>query len=123
MRRYKLWKLFGMMAAAIALGAEVPADWGLGHFVRPGGVNPAIRPREDSVFFCPMRKTEIHWEALHAFNPAAVVRNGKVYVVYRAEDNTGEMQIGMHTSRLGLAESDDGLHFTRRPYAGAVPGR
>jgi predicted GH43/DUF377 family glycosyl hydrolase len=44
-----------------------------------------------------------------------VVRNGKVFVLYRAEDDSGEMQIGMHTSRLGLAESDDGIHFTRRP--------
>jgi predicted GH43/DUF377 family glycosyl hydrolase len=25
------------------------------------------------------------------------------------------MQIGMHTSRLGLAESEDGIHFTRLP--------
>jgi len=95
--------------------AQVPADWGLGHFVRPGDVNPVIVPRADSVFFCPMRKTQVHWETLHTFNPAAVVRNGKVYVLYRAEDDSGEMQIGMHTSRLGLAESDDGLHFTRGP--------
>jgi predicted GH43/DUF377 family glycosyl hydrolase len=57
----------------------------------------------------------VHWEALHTFNPAAIVRNGKVYVLYRAEDDTGEMQIGLHTSRLGLAESSDGIHFTRRP--------
>jgi predicted GH43/DUF377 family glycosyl hydrolase len=104
-----------LAACAIALGAQAPANWGLGRFVRPDNVNPAIAPRADSVFFCPMRKTQIHWEALHTFNPAAVVRDGKVYVLYRAEDNTGEMQIGMHTSRLGLAESDDGLHFTRRP--------
>jgi predicted GH43/DUF377 family glycosyl hydrolase len=41
------------------------------------------------------------------------VRNGKVYVLYRAEDDSGSMQIGMHTSRLGLAESTDGIHFTR----------
>ena len=80
MRRYTLWKFFGMMAAAIALGADAPVNWGLGHFVRPEGVNPAIAPRAESVFSCPMRKTQIHWEALHAFNPAAVVRNGKVYV-------------------------------------------
>ena len=104
-----------VLAAAAALAAEAPADWGLGHFVRPDGVNPAITPRADSVFFCPMRKQQIHWEALHAFNPAAVVRHGKVYVLYRAEDDTGQMQIGMHTSRLGLAESGDGLHFTRLP--------
>jgi predicted GH43/DUF377 family glycosyl hydrolase len=104
-----------LAAGAIALAAQVPANWGLGHFVRPGDVNPAIAPQADSVFFCPMRKTQIHWEALHTFNPAAVVRNGKVYVLYRAEDLSGEMQIGMHTSRLGLAESDDGLHFKRGP--------
>lgn len=104
-----------LAASAIALGAQVPANWGLGHFVRPDSVNPVIVPRVDSVFFCPMRKAEVHWEALHTFNPAAVVRNGKVYVLYRAEDDSGEMQIGMHTSRLGLAESDDGLHFTRGP--------
>ena len=36
-------------------------------------------------------------------------------VLYRAEDDTGEMRIGLHTSRLGLAESADGIHFTRRP--------
>jgi predicted GH43/DUF377 family glycosyl hydrolase len=104
-----------LAAGAIALGAQVPADWGLGHFVRSGDVNPVIAPSADSVFFCPMRKAPIHWEALHTFNPAAVVRNGRVYVLYRAEDASGEMQIGMHTSRLGLAESGDGLHFTRRP--------
>ena len=55
----------------------------------------------------------MHWEALHTFNPAAIVRDGKVYVLYRAEDDSGTMQIGMHTSRLGLAESEDGIHFTR----------
>jgi predicted GH43/DUF377 family glycosyl hydrolase len=35
-------------------------------------------------------------------------------VLYRAEDDTGEMRIGLHTSRLGLAESEDGIHFRRR---------
>lgn len=102
--------LFGGLAALTA----APAAWMLGPFVRPAG-NPAITPRKDSVFDCPMRKAPVHWEALHTFNPAAVARNGKIYVLYRAEDESGEMQIGMHTSRLGLAESDDGVHFTRRP--------
>ena len=36
----------------------------------------------------------------------------QIYVLYRAEDNSG-VGIGGHTSRLGLAESTDGLHFTR----------
>ncbi len=73
-----------------------------------------ITPNPASVFQDPIRKAPVHWEALHTFNPAAVVRDGKIDVLYRAEDNTGEMQIGMHTSRLGLAESEDGIHFTRR---------
>ena len=34
-------------------------------------------------------------------------------VLYRAEDNSGTMEIGGHTSRLGLAESKDGIHFKR----------
>ena len=55
----------------------------------------------------------MHWEALHTFNPAAIVRDGKVFVLYRAEDNSGAMEIGGHTSRLGLAESADGIHFKR----------
>lgn len=98
-----------------ALAAQALPPWALGPFVRPEGANPLIAPNRQSTFFCPMRKADVHWEALHTFNPAAIARNGKVYVLYRAEDDSGEMKIGMHTSRLGLAESDDGLHFRRRP--------
>jgi predicted GH43/DUF377 family glycosyl hydrolase len=57
----------------------------------------------------------VHWEALHTFNPAAVVRGGTVDLLYRAEDDSGSMEIGMHTSRLGLAESEDGVRFRREP--------
>jgi predicted GH43/DUF377 family glycosyl hydrolase len=76
---------------------------------------PVIRPRPESVFADSITGKPVHWEALHTFNPAAVVRGDKVFVLYRAEDDSGTMQIGMHTSRLGLAESDDGVHFTRSP--------
>ena len=104
-----------LAAVVIIAGAQTATDWKGAHFERPAGVNPVLAPVAASVFACPMREAPVHWEALHTFNPAAVVRNGKVYVLYRAEDDTGEMKIGMHTSRLGLAESADGLHFTRRP--------
>jgi beta-1,2-mannosidase len=89
-------------------------DWAIGPFARPVD-EPIIKPRPESVFRDPLRNESVHWEALHTFNPAAVVRNGEVYVLYRAEDDSGTMQIGMHTSRLGLAESQDGIHFTRLP--------
>lgn len=102
-----------LFAALLCTAASPP--WQIGPFQRPAGVNPVIAPIKDSTFLCPIRKAPVHWEALHTFNPAAIVRNGKVYVLYRAEDDSGEMKIGMHTSRLGLAESDDGFHFTRRP--------
>jgi predicted GH43/DUF377 family glycosyl hydrolase len=75
-----------------------------GPFVKPTDVNPVITP-----------SPAVAWEAFATFNPAAVVRNGKIYLLYRAEDTSGRQQIGGHTSRLGLAESRDGLHFTRRP--------
>lgn len=56
----------------------------------------------------------VRWEEYATFNPAAVVKGGRIYVLYRAEDASGEMKIGGHTSRIGLAESTDGLRFTRR---------
>jgi predicted GH43/DUF377 family glycosyl hydrolase len=73
-----------------------------------------IAPNDESEFYDPMHAVPVHWEARHTFNPAAIVRNGVVDVLYRAEDDSGAMQIGMHASRLGLAESADGIHFTRR---------
>jgi len=60
-----------------------------------------------------MRDSIVHWEAMATFNPAAVVRDGKVNVLYRAEDKLGEMKIGGHTSRIGRAVSEDGLTFKR----------
>ena len=47
------------------------------------------------------------WESAGTFNPAVVVRGGKIVMLYRAQDKQG-------TSRLGYAESADGIHFTRR---------
>ncbi|MDR3701726.1 MAG: glycoside hydrolase family 130 protein [Candidatus Sulfopaludibacter sp.] len=109
---------FSLIAAAVcsaAMLADPPASWQIGPFERPPDPVPVIAPNPHSLFQDPMSGKPVHWEALHTFNPAAVVRNGKVYVLYRAEDDTGEMRIGLHTSRLGLAESEDGIHFTRRP--------
>jgi len=47
------------------------------------------------------------WESAGTFNPAVVFHHGKFVMLYRAQDASG-------TSRLGYAESTDGLHFTRR---------
>ncbi len=47
------------------------------------------------------------WESAGTFNPAVIRRGDKIVMLYRAQDKQG-------TSRLGYAESADGLHFTRR---------
>lgn len=90
-------------------------DWMFGPFEKPVGVNPVIAPDSVPRFFCPLSDSVVRWQAYATFNPAAVVRDGKVQLLYRAEDASGEVRIGHHTSRIGLAISDDGLHFTRRP--------
>jgi len=56
---------------------------------------PIISPRGDG------------WESAGTFNPAVVYHNDKIIMLYRAQDRAG-------TSRLGYAESEDGIHFTRR---------
>ena len=99
-------------AARESVGAQ--QSWMFVPFAKPKEANPAIAPNRTSTFHSPMHDTTVHWEEYATFNPAAVVRNGKVYVLYRAEDASGDAQIGHHTSRLGLAESSDGLHFARR---------
>jgi len=108
-----------MLASFLAAAAAHPLcgqahDWMLGPFEKPKGVNPVITPNGVSTFLSPMNDSVVRWEQHATFNPAAVVRNGKVYLLYRAEDASGELKIGHHTSRLGLAESVDGLRFTRR---------
>jgi predicted GH43/DUF377 family glycosyl hydrolase len=100
-------------SSLIAQSTQNPS-WTLGPFVRPVDA-PIIEPNPQAVFTDPITNKPVRWEALHTFNPAAIVRQGKVYVLYRAEDDSGTMVIGMHTSRLGLASSDDGVHFTTEP--------
>jgi len=89
--------------------------WMLGPFTKPAAVNPVITPDASSRFHSPMGDSAVAWEAYATFNPAAVVRGGTLFLLYRAEDASGEQQIGGHTSRLGLAESGDGLRFARHP--------
>jgi predicted GH43/DUF377 family glycosyl hydrolase len=104
------------------LGAQ-QRDWMLGPFSKPREANPVLTPRATSSFRSPVNDSTVQWEEYATFNPAAVVRDGKVVLLYRAEDSSGERQIGAHTSRLGMAESVDGLHFTRRDAPVLYPAR
>ncbi len=103
------------LALLVSQAALISAEeerWEMGPFLRIDEANPIILPNKESTFFCPIQEKIVHWECDHTFNPAAVVREGKVYLFYRAEDDFGQ-GIGRHTSRLGFAASDDGIHFQR----------
>lgn len=95
--------------------ADTLADstaWMLGPFVKVHEANPVLRPDSTLRFFDPLRGDSVRWAAKDVFNPAAVVRSGKVLLLFRAEDSVGRYQ---GTSRVGLAVSEDGLAFTARP--------
>ncbi len=108
--------------AVSPIGAQERA-WMFGPFHKPASANPILVPTGSSSFRAPLPDSLVHWEAFATFNPAAVVRDGKVFLLYRAEDASGDPKIGGHTSRLGLAESSDGLHFTRRATPVLFPDR
>ncbi len=52
-----------------------------------------------------------HFESEAAFNPTAVVYDGKIYLLYRAEG----LYDGISISTLGLAVSEDGYNFKKHP--------
>lgn len=95
--------------------AEKNTDWPLLNFVKIDSLNPILQPSVSQVFNCPVSKTMVRWEEKNVLNPSAVVREGKVYLIYRAQDKT-------MTSRLGLAISEDGLHFVKQPEPVLFPG-
>ncbi len=105
-----LWSTYVQERKQTVATAQI--DWQLGPFVRP--VNkPVITPQSETVFDCPMTQQTVSWESSDTFNPAAVVFQDQICVLYRAEDGSGD-GIGGHTSRIGLAMSEDGVTFDRR---------
>ncbi len=85
-------------------------SWQWGPFIKIDSLNPILTPSEDQVFLCPIQKDTIRWEEKDVFNPAAIFHEGKIYMLYRAEDQVGKFA---GTSRLGLAVSEDGMHFKK----------
>ncbi len=87
-------------------------SWTWGPFIKADSVNPIMGPVDSVAFMGPVLKTMVKWEAKDVFNPAAVVRDGKIYLLYRAEDSIGRLA---GTSRIGLAVSNNGFTFQRYP--------
>jgi predicted GH43/DUF377 family glycosyl hydrolase len=91
MQAKSLVKLFALL---LALASQNSASWPFGAWHRLAET-PIIAPQGEG------------WEAAGTFNPSVILRDGKIVMLYRAQDKAG-------TSRLGYAESVDGIHFTRR---------
>ena len=86
-------------------------SWALLPFVKVDSVNPILQPGNNT-FTDPITHQQTGWEAKNVFNPAIAVRNDTVFMLYRAQDSIGKPT---GTSRIGLAASTDGIHFTRYP--------
>jgi len=92
--------------------------WAIKDFVKVDEANPILKADSTSKFACPMLHGSVAWEAKDVFNPAAVVKDNKVFLLYRAEDFVGKHN---GTSRIGLAISEDGINFKKHPYPVLYP--
>lgn len=87
-------------------------SWQLLGFEKADELNPVLLPDTTTRFFDPIRQDSVKWEGKDVFNPASLVRNDTLFLLYRAEDFVGKFN---GTSRIGLAWSLDGLNLTRLP--------
>jgi predicted GH43/DUF377 family glycosyl hydrolase len=83
-------------------------NWALNGFKKADAVNPILKPSLEARFLDPISGKMVGWENKNVLNPTALIRNGIVHLLYRAQDSLG-------TSRIGLATSTDGIHFTKQP--------
>lgn len=84
-------------------------SWTLSGFKKEDSVNPILKPSDQLSFTCAITGTEVKWEERNVLNPSAIVKNDTIFMFYRAQDSQG-------TSRIGLATSNDGLHFEKHPH-------
>ncbi len=95
------------VAAPVELSMQEKYPWTLWDFKKLNDENPILVPEKEFSFTCPVKNEVVHWEERNVLNPTALVINDQVHLIYRAQDEHG-------TSRLGLAISDDGIHFKKQ---------
>jgi beta-1,2-mannosidase len=111
MKRRIFYLLILFLAAGCSTTPQV--EWNFRSFYKPAE-NPIVKADSTFTFIDPVKKTEVKWQKADVFNPAAIVKDNKVFLLYRCEDNPAAF-LGGRTSRIGLASSDDGIHFTKYP--------
>jgi predicted GH43/DUF377 family glycosyl hydrolase len=101
--------ILAVLIAAAPVAAVQAPSWALLPFTKADKDNPVLTPGSGA-FMDPIRRQRVLWEEKDVFNPATVVRGDSVFLLYRAQDKVGHPA---GTSRIGLARSADGYHFTR----------
>ena len=76
--------------------------------------NPVLSADSTFQFMDPIKQEMVRWQKADVFNPAAILKDNKIHLLFRAEDNPNAI-LGGRTSRIGLATSEDGLHFEIYP--------
>ncbi len=76
--------------------------------------NPIMVADSTFSFIDPLTDSISYWQKADVFNPAAIVKDDTVFMLFRAEDNPAAI-LGGRTSRIGLAWSLDGMNFTKYP--------
>ncbi len=104
---FSIATLFTILSCQNTPQIQEEQSWQLGPFEKLDKVNPILKPSTDLSFMDPIRKEEVFFEEKNVLNPTAVVKDGKVYLLYRAQDS-------MMTSRIALAISTDGVHFEKQ---------
>jgi len=97
--------LFLLLSFSLASHAQ---NWQLTGFKKADAENPILSPSLEARFLDPITGKNVGWENKNVLNPTALVRNGLIHLLYRAQDSVG-------TSRIGLATSTDGIHFKKNP--------
>lgn len=75
-------------------------------FTKLDSANPVMLPGS-LTFNCPVQKKPVQWEGKNVLNPAIIVKDDTLFMLYRAQDSSG-------CSRIGLAKSTDGIHFVKQ---------
>ncbi|MBQ0005957.1 MAG: hypothetical protein KBS57_00940, partial [Alistipes sp.] len=80
-------RLFIISALAFLTScSSVSQDWLIGPFERLVE-DAVIKPDTTKIFFCPMRGEMVKWQESDTFNPAATLKDGKMVILFRSEDN------------------------------------
>jgi predicted GH43/DUF377 family glycosyl hydrolase len=111
MKRRFIYSFFILMITGC--GYHPSVKWDFKTFYKPAE-NPVLSADSSFTFTDPIKNETVRWQRADVFNPAAIVKDNKIFLLYRSEDNPAAI-LGGRTSRIGLAYSGDGIHFTKYP--------